>query len=328
MLNVSQIKTLKKDETEKAILAVLNSEIRETARKTHFLSITLGDKTGTIPAKIWDWDPNVVIPVGEILNIQFKYSPYNDAPQIVITDYARVKKENLDAGLFIDSLSQADFKFYRQELEDLINEIQNKELAKFVRLTIFEYFPQYLSSVGGKVNHHSRLGGLIEHSVRVTRSAQAMANSYKGTPVYPFINMDLLIAGGILHDLGKIGEYTTENMVIDHSISGNLMSHYNTGPAFLMEAYTYYTSQRKISMEDLPSSFITKLIHIMVTHHGPEHSQHAPVTVSAWLIHSADISDCFIDAITSNLNGKSEMSQEKVWILKSRVIDERFEWSD
>jgi 3'-5' exoribonuclease len=321
MLTAEQIKQMKKGQPGKATLAVLNSEVRETARKSNYLNLTLGDKTGAIPAKIWDWDINTPMDVGEILNVEFEFSPFNDSPQVVVKDYARVDKKGLDAGLFIDSLSKEEFVFYIDELNALIKEIKDKNLRNFVKFVVFDYYPQFKSSVGGKVNHHSKLGGLLQHSVRVTRSAQAMANSYKGTPVYDFVDMDLLIAGGLLHDLGKVGEYTTQNMVIEHTVEGNLTTHYNTGPAYLTQAFMHHVLQDKSA--EIGQGRMQALIHIMVTHHGIELSTHSPSTVSAWFIHSADISDCFTDAIVSNLDGKSVMSKDKVWVLKNRVVDER-----
>lgn len=321
MLTVEQIKKLKNKETGKATLAVNNAEIRETSRKTTFLSLTLGDRTGHIGAKIWDWNSADAIPVGDIIEASFEFSPYNDVPQMVIRDFKIADKSKLDAGLFVDTLSPVEFKFYREELEALIREITNAKLRDFILFTLYHYYPQYMSAVGGKVNHHSKLGGLLQHSVRVTRSAQAIANSYKGTPVFEFVDMDLLIAGALLHDLGKIGEYTTQNMVIEHTVEGNLMTHYDTGPAYLMEAYSAFTAE--YNNDNLSRSLMNLIIHIMVTHHGTELSTHSPSTVSAWFIHSADISDCFTDAIISNLDGKNVMSSEKVWVLKNRVIDER-----
>jgi 3'-5' exoribonuclease len=319
MLTAEQIKQMKKGQPGKALLAVFSSEVRETARKTTFLNLTLGDKTGAIPAKIWDWNVNTPMDVGEILNVEFEFSPFNDSPQIVVKDYSRVNKKDIDAGLFIDSLSKEEYRFYLDELKALIKEIKDDHLRNFVKFVVFDYYPQFQSSVGGIVNHHGKLGGLLQHSVRVTRSAQAMANSYKGTPTFDFVDMDLLIAGGLLHDLGKVGEYTTQNMVIEHSVEGNLTTHYNTGPAYLAKAAIVSTVGGILISE----ARLRALIHIMVTHHGIELSTHSPSTVSAWFIHSADISDCFTDAIVSHLDGKSVMSKDKVWVLKNRVVDER-----
>jgi len=315
-MNVEQISQMKNGEIGRAVLAVADVEIRQTKKQTNFLSLTLVDKTGAIKAKIWDWD--VEAPeVGSIWDINFEYSPYQDSPQIVVRAYTTVDKKNVDAGNFIESISQEEFKFYKNELEALIKSIKDKDLAKFIHNTVFKIFPQFLSCVGAKVNHHGRLGGLIQHSVRVTRNAEALANAYKNTPTYKFIDMDLLLAGGIIHDLGKVGEYTTEPMVIDHTLEGVLSTHYGTGPAYLMESYIKQG-------EPISRNRLLGLFHIMVTHHGTDRSIKPPSTITAWLVHAADIADCFTDLIEHHIEEDKPISSSKNWALGNKVVDERY----
>jgi 3'-5' exoribonuclease len=319
-MNVEDIKKLKHGEVGSATLVLVNVEVRETVKKTKFLNITLSDKTGTIGAKVWDWNSPKPPLVGELWEIQFEFSPYKDTPQIVIRDFKLADLSKFDVGLFINTLSQEEFKFYTKELENLIKEIQDEKLRAFVRFIIFKHFPEYKSSVGGKLNHHSRLGGLMQHSVRVARSAQAIANSYKDTPLYKLVDMDLLIAGALLHDLGKIGEYTTKGLSIDRSLEGNLTTHYDTGPAYLSEAYCAFLKDN--ADMNIARNRILAIIHIMVTHHGTDLSTNPPSMISAWFIHSADLSDCFTDAIMDKIDSDNILSSENVWVIKHKVVNE------
>ena len=121
MLTVSEIGVLQNKEQGAATVAVGHAEIRETTRKTHFLSLTLVDKTGAIKGKIWDWNKSdEAFEIGTVLEVQLEYSPFKGAPQIVVRDWRVIPKENVDSGLFIPSLSKEEFAHYRSILDNLI----------------------------------------------------------------------------------------------------------------------------------------------------------------------------------------------------------------
>ncbi len=317
MKTVEQIKLLRPKEKVQAMVAVVGSEVRKTTKSTNFLSVVLADKTGTINGKIWDWNTANESPdAGTIWLVDAEYSPFKDSPQVVLRGWERVNPDKVDKGLFIDSLSVEEFRYYRDELERLIKLIGDEGLRMFVHDTVFRVFPAFLSSVGAKANHHARLGGLLEHSVHVTKSALAMARSYQDTPKWKLVNTDILIAGGILHDLSKIGVYTTESNVIEMSLEGTLMGSYDMSPSYLSEAYI--TLGKPISY----NTYLA-LTHILVTHHGPELSECPPSTFSAWLVHAADLSDCFVDAVEATLTPDAIISKEKNWMLGNKAVDER-----
>lgn len=317
VLKANEISGLQPKEKGVAMLAVGHAEIRETSRKTHFLSLTLLDRTGSVQAKIWDWDTGTPsFAIGTVLEVQFEYSPFKGSSQIVVRDFRVVPKENVDSGLFIDSLTPEQFAHYRAILGRLIDDITDKSLREFVRYTLFEHFPAFLSSTGAKANHHNRLGGLLEHTCHVTLSAIGLADAYKYSSKHELIDYDLLIAGALLHDLAKIDTYTTENNVLDYSLQGTLTSDYDMGPAYVREAWI---------AADKPISELRLLgiMHILVTHHGKEFSNKPPSTFSAWLVHAADLADAYVDKIEAYMPEDTIMSNERLWSLGNKVVDER-----
>jgi len=318
MLTVEEIKKLREGSKETAMLAIKNAEVRQTSTNKDFLSLALLDKTGSIPAKVWDWAGEAP-ENGTVWRVGFEFSPFKGAPQVVVRKREEVNASKLDKGLFIDSLSVEEFAYYRDELKLLIDLIEDKSLSRFVHDTIHRVFPEFMSCVGASSIHHARLGGLLQHTVHVTKSALAMANSYLGSRYESYINRDLLLAGGIIHDLGKVGDYTTEKLIIDYTLRGTITRHYTTGPAFLMEAFM------KLN-EPISREMFDALIHIMVSHHGKEHSDRGPACFTAWLLHSADISDCFGEAIASHVEDNIDedgLSKDKLWVLGGKVFDER-----
>lgn len=316
MNTIENIKKMKEEERGVAMLAVANAEVRQTTTKKDFLSLTFVDKTGTIKAKVWDWNTSTdEVNTGDVWKIKFEYSPFKGSPQIVVRDYRVIPREDVDDGLFIDSLTNEQFAHYRKVFSDLVDRIQDADLRGFVRFTLTEYFPSYLSSTGARLNHHARLGGLLEHSCHVTMAALALADSYKGTPKHELIDYDLLIAGGLLHDLAKIDTYTTDNLILEYSVQGHLVSDYDLSPAYLREAYV--AADRPIS-----EARMLALQHILVSHHGPQFSNKPPSTFSAWLIHAADIMDAYTEKIYMNMPD-GVMTTENIWNFGNRVFDER-----
>lgn len=124
--------------------------------------------------------------------------------------------------------------------------------------------------------HHGYLGGLVEHTLSVLNLAVTMA---KQSPEN--LDMDLIIAGAILHDIGKIETYTWERGFIERSRRGRLIEHIVIGTLIVQGvAHTL-----NISFEE-----IEKLMHIIVSHHGKREwgSPIEPATKEAMIIHRAD----------------------------------------
>jgi 3'-5' exoribonuclease len=316
MMNVEMLKALPAKEQGTGLVAVVASEVRKTKAQKEFLSLTLGDKTGTLPAKIWDWHGDTP-KVGEIWKVQVESSPYNGAAQCVIRDWTVITDHtSVDKGQFIAALSVEEFAYYRDELGKLIDQIKNPELKQFIIKTIATY-PAFMNHPGAQGIHHARLGGLLEHTVHVTKSALAMAYSYKGTPKWDMINTDLLIAGGIVHDLGKILDYTTDSYVIDSTMEIALTGQHGLNTALLMNVW-------KESDEIISWSTLVGLMHMQLSHHGPNYAPMlSPITFSAWLLHGADMADAKTDAICGHLDGEVTMSRDKCFAVGSRVVDER-----
>jgi 3'-5' exoribonuclease len=318
MNTIELIKKQTKGEMGVSTVAIVDAVVRQTKSKTpkDYLTLTLQDKTGTVKAKVWDWAGDAP-PAGTIWKIKFELDFWNDTPQLVVRDFRELPRENVDEGLFLPSLTPEEFAHYHKMFNELLAKIKDAPLRKFVKWTLGTYYPTFFTATGAKANHHARLGGLLEHTCHVTAGALALAESYKETPKYDLIDMDLLIAGALLHDLAKIDTYTTENLVLDYSVQGQLVSDYDLSPAYLREAYI-------VADKPISEMRMLGLQHILVSHHGKEYSNKPPSTFSAWLVHAADISDAYTDKIATNIPEEDEvMSRESNWSFGNKIFDER-----
>src|SRR5512141_1039151 len=112
---------------------------------------------------------------------------------------------------------------------------------------------QFVSAPAGKLWHHAVVGGLAEHTIGVTRAIECMCQ------FYPLLNKDLAVTGGLLHDLGKVFELSSDTL-IDYNAQGRLLGHVFMGADFV---------ERKIrALPDFPNEIRLHVVHIILSHQG------------------------------------------------------------
>jgi len=138
--------------------------------------------------------------------------------------------------------------------------------------------------------HHVYIGGLLEHTLSVIRLLDKINNHYQG------INRDLLITGGILHDIGKIYEYSYDS-IFDYSDQGRLIGHIVIGIEML--------DKKIAAIEDFPEKLAMELRHLILSHHGTQEfgSPKRPKTLEALIVH-------FIDDLDAKVNAFQEFIAE------------------
>jgi len=149
--------------------------------------------------------------------------------------------------------------------------------------------------------HHAYIGGLLEHTLSVTGLAMRIAEHY------PSLDRDLLVAGALLHDLGKIREFSFSSVPFDYTEEGRLVGHLVLGSEMVRKAAE--------NVQELPSERLDRLIHLVLSHHG-RHEFGAPclpMTTEAILLHH-------IDDIDAKMNYIDRLSEQ--------VEPGTYQWSD
>jgi 3'-5' exoribonuclease len=141
----------------------------------------------------------------------------------------------------------------------------------------------FLEAPGGKLWHHASLGGLAEHTVKLAQVADAIC------PHYPALNRDLLVTGALLHDVGKVMEYTSD-AAIEYSVEGRLMGHIVQG-VLLVE-------NKLAAIPDFPPETRRQVLHLILSHQGEPtmSSPVKPMTPEALVLHFLDEIDSKLDA--------------------------------
>ncbi|MCA9041686.1 MAG: HD domain-containing protein, partial [Planctomycetaceae bacterium] len=231
-------------------------------------------------------------------------------PQITLSEARAVTAEDQEEGFnesdfFISSRFNPD-EMFQDLLEIVEQKIIDPNLQELVRLILTENDEAIKSFPAAKRNHHAYLGGFIEHIRSVTQTAVFLAEKYADyyRTMQPPLSQDLVIAGAILHDIGKLEELAFAPQGSDYSAAGQLIGHILLGRD-IVRAYAE-------KVPDLDPNLLLRLEHIIVSHQNlPEWgSPIAPHTPEALLVHYADDIDAKYHMMALALEGEQDSDME------------------
>ena len=156
----------------------------------------------------------------------------------------------------------------------LIETIYDPRLLTICRVFIEDFGPRFARSAGARFVHHARRGGLVEHTAQMMRSADAIQQ------IYPYLNRDLLLAGTLLHDIGKLWEnHVPENSFgISLDERGELLGHITIGAEVVNGLWRKMQPHFESWLELEPQTEQVRLhlLHLVAAHHG-SHEFGSPV---------------------------------------------------
>jgi 3'-5' exoribonuclease len=264
---------------------------------TPYAVFHLQDSSGRMEAKMWERFEEITAAAkpGDVLKVEATVDHYRDLPGLVISRVRLATPEEApDRRAFLahSSLSAAEAA---AQLDAIIASLENPHL-KALNQAVFndaEFRTAFLEAPGGKLWHHAALGGLAEHTVKLAQIADAVC------PHYPALNRDLLVSGALLHDVGKVMEYTTD-AAIDYSVEGRLLGHIVQG--------TLLVEKKLAALPDFPSETRRQVLHLILSHQGEPtmSSPVKPMTPEALVLHFLDEIDSKLDAFARVRAGTPE----------------------
>jgi 3'-5' exoribonuclease len=304
------IKDIHENETVEGAYLVKSKTGGQTRQGSPFLTLTLGDKTGTIEARIWDnaEEMSAQFNEGDIVDITGQVSTYRNQIQVQIKELTQ-NRSSIDPTIFLESTLNDTTQMF-SDLKKLTHQIQNWHLKTLVEsfLADHNFIVQFKKAPAAKYFHHSYLGGLLEHTLSASQVALMAAKHY------PDLDGDLLLSGAILHDIGKIAELTFERN-IDYSDQGRLVGHIVLGVLMLEEKLK--------SFKDFPPKLAMSLKHLILSHHGEFDfgSPKRPKFLEAFALH-------LIDDLDAKINGLSRLlkddRQEGSWTAFNNLFQRYF----
>ena len=266
-----------------------------------------------------EWKPGQHFKVRAVLQPDERFGP-----QLELVNVRPVQSEDEGAGYQPEQLietSSFDANTLYDELKLHIASIEDEPLRQLVEGLIDEHREIILTHPAATKNHHAYRGGYLEHTVSVLRTDIYLADKYRTyyADLDPPLNKDLIIAGCVLHDIGKIHELSVEGDVSQYTVSGHLIGHIIMGRDMLREAAA--------KIEDLSPDLVLYLEHIVLSHQGmPEWgSPKEPMMPEALLVHFADDIDAkmnlFVGLIESSTEEGPFTSASN--ILRRRLLKDR-----
>lgn len=298
------IKDIKDNQNIEGLFMVREVSRGETKNGSPFLSLTLLDASGEIPGRVWDNAERFQghCQPGTIIRLRGQSQSYKGVMQLRVDHLEKAEVSAEEMAQFIPTAS-GDLKEMLSELTRLAKSITNPHLRN---LTLAFLTDRRLTGLlkkapAAKHMHHAYLGGLLEHTLGVARLADTVAD------LYPTIDRSLLLAGAIMHDLGKLVEFDYEHYPYDYSDRGRLVGHMVLGAELI----------RKLAdgLGDFPEETLTLLQHLVLSHHG-EHQFGAPtlpMLQEAFVLH-------FLDNLDSKVNYISGLGR--------RREEPGYHWSD
>jgi len=275
------------------------------------LRLELGDRSGTIEARMWEQFEAAAKGINrdDFVKVQARVEMYRSRPQLSVMQVRLAKPEEIDLADFLPQ-TKADVAKLYAELLEYATSISNSWLKKLVTgiLSDPDIAAKYKRAPAAKVMHHAYLGGLLEHVVSLCGLAKAVAAHY------PELDVDLLLTAAMLHDVGKLDELGYER-AIGYTVEGHLLGH------IVLEVQTIAKAMDAI--EGFPPNLKTVIQHMLISHHGEYEfgSPKLPMIREALVFHFLDDLDSKLAAVRTALAGDSG---EAEWSAYSRALGRKF----
>ncbi len=249
--------------------------------KKDYLDLVVVDRSGRMPAKIWDnVDPlHKMLQAGSVYRFVGEVREYRGKPQLAITR-ARPLEPADDACLpeDFDERPPFDSAALLQETFSLLDaHVKDPHLRRLSEMFQQEYGPVFAQAYGAQKIHHAFAGGLLQHTHALLQLVLAVA------PLYG-LDTELLLIGALFHDIGKTEEFKTQP-ALETTLAGGLLGH-------LVLSLSIFLDMKK-RIPDFPEPLSVRLQHLIVSHHGEKEfgSPEVPKTREAYLLHVLDLLD-------------------------------------
>ena len=303
------INELREGEKISGIYLCKHKQAAVTKNGKPYENLILQDKTGTIGGKIWEpnslgideFDPlDYIDVVGDVTSFQ-------GSLQVSIKRARKAGEGEYDPGNYLP-VSDKNVDTMYQELLGCAAQVKNPYLHRLL-MSFFEEDEEFVRAFKGnsaaKTVHHGFIGGLLEHTLSVTKLCQYYCKTY------PILNQDLLLTSAMLHDIGKTKELSPfpKN---DYTDDGQLLGHIMIG------AEMVHDKAREIP--GFPEKLESEVKHCILAHHGELEygSPKKPALAEAVALNLADNTDAKMETLTEIFNGAGE---QKDWLGYNRLFE-------
>ena len=294
---------LKVGDLVETTFVVSEKQVKKKKNGQDYCTVTLQDRGGTVDGVLWTevFEESGVFKEGDLVEIKGILKEYRGSRQLIVNSLVKMERDSdQDLSDYIKSTSK-DIDGMFEEILGYIKNLENKYLKELLNSFMDDkkFATDYRTSTAAIRYHHAYQGGLLEHSLNVTKICDML------TGIYENLNRDLLICGAILHDVGKIREYSSGvNMKMTNR--GRLLGHITIGYGWVLEKIE--------QIKGFPKDLADRLLHIILSHHGHLEygSPKRPKILEAFIVYHADHLDGDIggfNIIVENTSDENEWSE-------------------
>ncbi|MGV8984276.1 3'-5' exoribonuclease YhaM family protein [Clostridium sp.] len=317
-MEIKKISEIKKGDRIESFFVIksVDSKVTNNSNTNKYLDFNLGDATGDINAKLWEsneeleskFKPNILVKIKGTVNewrgkLQLKIEMIRlteERDEVNICDYVAVAPYSPEV-MYDDILNYLS-KIKNTDIQNIVTNILENNEEKLM------HYP------AAKSNHHAIRSGLLYHTTTMLKAGEKLSE------IYTFLNTDLLYAGIILHDIGKIYEMNASELgiVSEYTVEGQLIGHIVQGIKMIETASLQVKADKEVTM---------LLQHMVLAHHYEAEygSPKKPMIPEAEMLHHLDIMDARMydmnKALTDTEQGKFS---ERIWSLDNLSIYKSF----
>lgn len=301
------------------LFLVREKEIRTSARTgSSWLQLELADRTGTISAKMWDNFAAIekTFERDDVVQVRARVKLYNGQKELTLEQVIPAAERDYDLSDFLPH-TKCDVEKLYADLRSAIAAIQNPALKRLLSSVVEDpaIVPKLKRAPAAMTMHHAFVGGLLEHIVSLIGLGRAVAAHY------PELDADLLLAGIVLHDIGKIDELSYARG-INYSTEGRLLGHIMIGAQLVREKIR--------AIPDFPAPLAVLVEHLILSHHGTHEfgSPALPQTREAVALHFLDDMDSKMAAMRATLEspaGSDEWTERNPSLRRALLRADKFQ---
>lgn len=300
---------LKPNQVFTTTLLVRGKDVRQKKSGEPYLSLLLGDRTGEIDAKMWDNVAEVMdtFERDDFVKVKGLMQIFQNRLQMTVHKMTRVLDADVNFADFFPASTRDPLEMFA-ELRALVAGMRNPHLRALLEAFLNDepLMRMYRTAPAAKHVHHAYLGGLIEHVLSICRLCHLTASHYGN------VDYDLLLAGAVLHDIGKVAELTYERS-FGYSSEGQLLGHIIIGLRMLHEKVR--------QVPDFPPKQLMLVEHLIVSHHGELEygSPKVPLFPEALLLHHLDNLDSKMECMRAL--AEKDRHMEGCWTGYSTLLE-------
>jgi 3'-5' exoribonuclease len=276
------------------IFVLSKKQIKKKKNGEDYCVVNFQDREGNIDGVLWteiykragDFDQ------GDFILVEGEVKEYKSSRQLVVSSLKKIEdKKDLKYSDYIKTTSKNINEMF-SELMEYTSRIKNPYFRKLIDLFFNDkkFVEDFKSSTAAVKYHHAFIGGLLEHTLSMTKVCDSLAR------IYHNLNYDLLVCGAVLHDIGKIREYKT---VVNTEVTdeGKLLGHITIGYGMILEKIK--------QIKGFPNDLKNRLLHIVLSHHGYREfgSPKRPKILEAFVVFHVDYLDADIGGYNIIMDG-------------------------